>query len=245
MFTALKTNTWDARLRRHRQINPFGVQRPWLFAQTMASINYSSTFLGLLLVAITILLPMPLVIAQDGQPVNSSAGSPYVGYQTLAYVSGSNLIYLCQAKSSVTSTITVSAASNASPVSFTATAHNIGDYANLGATVTPIVLISGGTGNWAAVNGTWTATITTANAFTIPVDSSGFGAVTGTLAVTTMSPRLNVAQWAVQHFTYDGSNNLTSTGWAQNPGGAGGTNLRGSSTGYSFKCSSRTLLAYE
>lgn len=186
-----------------------------------------------------------LLCAQDGTAVNNSQGSPYVSYQSLFYTSGSNLTFVCTSPSNRISTITVSAASNASPVSFTATAHNIGDYTNLGATVTPLVKITGGTGNWTVVNGTWTATTTSANAFTIPVDSSALGALTGTLAVTTQSPRLNVTQWAVRHLTYDGSSNLTSIGWAQLAGGAGATALKGSATSYSFACSARATLAFE
>lgn len=186
-----------------------------------------------------------LAYSQDGTPMNSSQGSPYVGYQTLAYNVTGATSYICSGKSSTVSTITVTAASNASPVSFTATAHNIGDYGNLGATVTPLVSISGGTGNWTAINGVWTATPTSANAFTILVDSSAFGALTGTLVVKTMSPRHNVAQWSILKIMYDSGGYFSGRGWAQAPGGAGSTNLRGSSTGYSFKCSDRALLAYE
>lgn len=71
------------------------------------------------------------------------------------------------------STITISAATNANPVVFTANAHGL----STGDGIT----ISGGTGNWAAVNGSWTITVTGANTFSIPVDSTTFGAITGTL----------------------------------------------------------------
>lgn len=187
------------------------------------------------------------LLAQEGQQVNETIGPPLVGYQKLPYTSGGNLIYLCVAKSNQgrISTITVSGASNANPVSFTATAHGMGDYANLGATVTPIVKITGGTGNWTAINGTWTATPTSANAFTIPVDSSAFGALTGTLVVTTLSPIHTNPVWSIFKMTYDGSNNWTGQGWAQRPGGAGATSLNGGSTGTSFRCSERATLAYQ
>jgi hypothetical protein len=116
---------------------------------------------------------------------------------------------MCQAKSQQSSPVRLSpsAASNANPVSFTATAHGF-DTNSL-----PLVTISGGTGNWAAVNGTWTATITGANTFTIPVNSTTFGAVSGTLLVTTYAPLTNVAVWSVKKFVYDGSNNLIWSGW--------------------------------
>lgn len=197
------------------------------------------------LLALFVITIAPL-IAQDGQQVNESEGPPYRAYQKLFYVSGTNIQYICVAQSqSKTTPITVTAASNANPVSFTATAHNLGDYGNLGATVTPIVKITGGTGNWTVINGTWTATPTSADAFTIPVDSAALGALTGTLVVTTMSPRHNEAVWSVQKFMYDGSNNLTGSGWAQLPGGAGATSLNGGSTGLGFKCSLRATLAYQ
>lgn len=192
--------------------------------------------------------------AQDGLATNDSQGSPFAAYEKLIYSDGSgNVTYMCVAKSSVgnsngstiPTTVTVTAASNANPVSFTATAHNIGDYGNLGATVTPIVKITGGTGNWSVINGTWTATPTSANAFTIPVDSTSLGALTGTLVVTTMGPRHNNPVWSIFHQTVDGSSNTTSIGWAQRPGGAGVLDLKGGVTGYSFKCSERATLAYQ
>lgn len=182
--------------------------------------------------------------AQDGTPTNTSSGSPYVSYQSLYYTSSSLITYVCVSPSNRVSTVTVSAASNASPVSFTST-HQFGDWTNLGATVTPIIKITGGTGNWTAINGTWTATPTAGTTFTIPVDSTAFGALTGTLVVTTQSPRHNVAQWAVYHLTYSGTD-ITSKGWAQLPGGAGASNsLKGSATSYSFACSARATLAFE
>lgn len=126
--------------------------------------------------------------------------------QVLYYYSGSNLQYTCEARASQVnpSTITVSAASNASPVSFTATAHGL-DYQS-GATITPVVTITGATGNWTPINGTWQATPTSANAFTIAIDSSGFGALTGTLVVTTLSPRTTLSQWLITKYAYNGSN---------------------------------------
>ena len=75
------------------------------------------------------------------QPVNQTQGPPPWGTQSLYYSSGGLSTYTCIANSvqQTISTITVSAASNANPVSFTATAHAIGDFTNLGSTVTPIV----------------------------------------------------------------------------------------------------------
>jgi hypothetical protein len=170
--------------------------------------------------------------------------------QTLLYYSGSNLQYQCTAKSTQpkTATITVSAASNANPVSFTATAHNL--FYTATSTVLPIVNITGGTGNWAAVNGNWVATPTSANAFTIPVDSTAFGALTGTLVVTTLSPRLTDAVWKVETFQYDGSNNLLFHGVAVAAAGAGtapvtGPGNVGPPDQFNQICANRASLAYQ
>jgi hypothetical protein len=53
---------------------------------------------------------------------------------------------------------------------------------------TSTVVISGYTGAWSAANGTWTATIAEAFVFSIPLNSSGFGAATGTPIYSLISP---------------------------------------------------------
>ncbi len=192
------------------------------------------------------LLAIPL-FAQDGALVNQNPLAPSFGAQKLLYYSGSNLTYVCAAKSAQLnpSTITVSAASNASPASFTATAHGLGDYATFGATSTPTVCITGYTGNWTALNGCFTVTTTSANAFTIAVDSSAFGAVTGTPVFTTLAPRWNQAVWSILKLVYDGSNNLVFQGWAAAPGGAGSSTEAGGSTASKYKCSTRASYGYQ
>lgn len=70
------------------------------------------------------------------------------------------------------STVTITAATNAAAVVLTVVGHGL----STGDGIT----ISGGTGNWAAINGAWTITVTGANTFTIPIDSTTFGALTGT-----------------------------------------------------------------
>lgn len=182
------------------------------------------------------------LFAQSGQPVNQSSGPPPAATQSLRYFSGSSLIYACTALSSQPgqpATLTVTAASNANPVSLTITAHGIGDYANLGATVNAILQISGGTGNWTAINGTFTATVTSANAVTIPVNSTAFGALTGTLVVTTTAPLLAAPVWAIQKFWWDGSSpaNPIADAWLAK------TSAHGSSTAYDKGCSSRASYA--
>lgn len=170
--------------------------------------------------------------------------------QSLLFYSGSNLQYVCVALSTqpnAATVVAVSAASNANPVAFTSTAHNL--FYTATSTALPVVKITGGTGSWSAVNGSFVATPTGANTFTIPVDSTSFGTFSGqTLVVTTFSPRLNDPVWSVENFQYDGSNNLTFHGYAAVAAGAGNVPLIGPASGpgkYANKCSDRATLAYE
>src|SRR5579859_5197110 len=202
---------------------------------------------------IAFLSVVSVLMGQDGSPTNSSKGVPYKAYEGLYYYSGANLIYACYAPSyqpgnnastKPPSTITVSAASNANPVSFTATAHGFGDFVTLGPTSTPVVKITGYTGNWAALNGVWSVIVTSANAFTIAVDSTAFGAVTGTAVFTTYSPLWNKPVWSIQTFVYSGAN-LIFSGWATSNPGAGNAALGGGVTGANFSCSSRASYGYQ
>lgn len=65
----------------------------------------------------------------------------------------------------------ITAASNAAAASLTSTAHGL----QTGNSVT----ISGATGSWTPINDTFSVTRTGADTFTIPVDSTTFGALTG------------------------------------------------------------------
>lgn len=71
--------------------------------------------------------------------------------------------------------LSVSAATNASPVVLTATAHGLAS----GDTVT----LRGATGGWVTLNRTYAVTVTGANTFSVPLDSSAFGALAGTVTV--------------------------------------------------------------
>ena len=81
---------------------------------------------------------------------------------------------------------------------------------------TPKVTIAGGTGNWAAVNGSWSVLPTSTTTFRIQktdgtqLSTSGFGAVTGTITVTSKAPRLNDYHWWIRKFVRDGSGNMLS-----------------------------------
>ena len=92
----------------------------------------------------------------------------------------------------------ITAATRTNGAYFTSTGISLDQYYNInfgtGPGRGPTVSISGGTGNWAAANGTWTATVASgdANGFTIPaINSSSWGAVTGSLTVTTAPPLIN------------------------------------------------------
>lgn len=184
-------------------------------------------------------------LAQQAPSVNQIAGSPPYGVQTIAdYAGGSNLVYVGVALSDQArdNAVTVSAASNANPVSLTATAHGF-NYQAL-ATTTPVVCISGATLNWTSINGCFVATPTSANAFTIAVDSTTFGALTGTLVVTTRAPQTTKPVWSIFKNVYDAGGKWIWTGWAALPGGAGSANPTTGTTAYSFIWDNRASLGF-
>lgn len=126
------------------------------------------------------------------------------------YDANGNLTSQCWAKSGQpgnTGSVSISAASNANPVSLTSTAHGFNTNSR------PKITISGATVNWTPINGTFTATITGANTFTIPVDSTTFGALTGTVVFVTNAPRTNQPIWAVRQTVYNASNAPIWSGW--------------------------------
>lgn len=196
--------------------------------------------------ALLILIPVGVMGQSDSPVTTISQGMAAVGYQQILVYSGGNLTYRCVARSiQDTSTLpTVSAATLASTVVFTSTAHGL-DYQS-GATTTPTVFISGGTGDWTAVNGMWIATPTSANTFSIPVDSSMFAAFgSQALTVTTRAPRTTALIWAIQKFVYDATPNLIWSGWAANSTGTTLPQLRGGGPDLRYACSSRASYAYE
>jgi hypothetical protein len=72
--------------------------------------------------------------------------------------------------------LAISSATNANPTVFTSTAHGF-------AAGSHIVPFSGGTGAWAALNGTQTITVIDANTFSVAIDSTSFGTFTTTLEI--------------------------------------------------------------
>ncbi len=79
---------------------------------------------------------------------------------------------LCPASGSA---LTISAATNAAPVVFTTST-------NHGLTTGQTVSISGATGNWTSVNGTFAVTVQSDTTFSIAVASTNFGALSGSLS---------------------------------------------------------------
>lgn len=151
----------------------------------------------------TLLILALLAFPAFGQNCQVGSSTPGVACTSLFTYDGSdNLLYMCKARAIQprAAVMSVSAASNASPVSLTSAGHGFSTQ------FLPLVTISGGTGNWAAINGTWTATITGANTLTIPVDSTAFGALAGTIVLTTYAPLTTQSVWSVMKFVYSGTN---------------------------------------
>lgn len=82
-------------------------------------------------------------------------------------------------------TVSIFSATNANPVVLT-TFSSIPHFFTTGQQIT----ITGGTGAWAAINGTWPVIVISATTFSIPVNSTAFGALAGTIVATssTTSP---------------------------------------------------------
>jgi uncharacterized protein (TIGR03437 family) len=104
---------------------------------------------------------------QNQQPADVVVGQP-----DMTSAVANNSPKLCQA---TRSGLTISSATNAAPVVFTSTDHKL----STGQTVT----ISGATGSWTPVNGSFGVTVVDADTFSIAVDSTNFGALSGTLSV--------------------------------------------------------------
>lgn len=149
--------------------------------------------------------------------VNQTDGPPPNAWEKVYGYSGSDLIYICQALSVVTSgirsttSVSISAVSKANPGVVTSTAHGFA------ISVRPKVTISGATGTgWVSgantINGTFTATVIDADTFSIPVDTSGNGTLAGTVIFTTTAPRSAMPEWSVQKFAYT-AGALIWSGW--------------------------------
>lgn len=152
--------------------------------------------------------------AQDGATVNLYTGPQQVPLQSFFFYTGSNLTTVCWAKSfSPNTRFTITSATAASPAVFTFASHG---FFVTSAITTPRVSISGATGSWVSLNADWLLTPTAANTFTLAnpttgtnLDSTGFGALAGTVVLNTTAPRTSQNYWSMMKLTYDVSNNLT------------------------------------
>lgn len=130
-----------------------------------------------------------------------------IAYTQVLVYSGTSVSYICTAQALQNpSQISVSTISNANPGTATATGHGI--FYNANGTAKAVVFISGAVGMWAPINGTHVVTPTSANAFNLDVDTTGFGSFAGqTIIVTTRAPLITKAIWTVQKFVNDSSGN--------------------------------------
>lgn len=165
------------------------------------------------------------LVAQTIPETVLSQGAPNTAWEHVYNYDGSNNVTsICTARAQVTTGIrptifvAVTAATNATPVVFTATGHGFAVSAR------PKITLSGFTGGWVTANGTFTATIINANTFSIVLDSTAFGAMAGSPIFNTTAPRSTVSEWAVKVIAYTTTFPIWD-GW-----------LAGSST-YSAKCS--------
>ena len=126
--------------------------------------------------------------------------NPIQNFSTSTPLGGPFVLNVTQMKHGaawVSYTIPITGANNANPVVLNAVAHSMTDSysTNFGTAYGkgPLVTIAGGTGSWAAVNGTWNAAVSVSlpDSFTIPVDTTTFGALSGALTFTTTPPLIH------------------------------------------------------
>lgn len=143
------------------------------------------------------------------QAVNQTDGAPSgPPIQTAFVYTGSNVSGICWARSTPSNNqerdnrntaVAVSAVSKASAAVVTSVGHGFT------LLTLPQVTISGATGTgWSAINSTFVATVIDADTFSIPVASTGFGTLAGTVVFKTTAPRQTVNEWAVQVLGYGG-----------------------------------------
>lgn len=162
-----------------------------------------------------LIAPAPYAHAQDGPNVSQTEGPPVRGFTSLLfYNAGGALEYVCIAESAGrTSTLTITNATNATPIVITTSAAH-------GLQSGSLVTISEVEGNTAA-NGTFQIAVTGSTTFQLKerltgnsvAGNGGYTSNTGKLV--TQAPRTNVAQWAIKRLEYDVSGNLTRAGWLE------------------------------
>ena len=219
-----KGEKWKKRIGKFGYHSQSGSQSGAGTVQAMALAGMLACVLGVLAIPFVLWNSLvPVASAQEGSTVNLYQGPPKDPTQTLLFYSGSNLQYVCVAPSRGSKyQLSVTAATVANPTVLTITGHNW----SLTPPITPLVSISGGTGDWTVLNGTFIATPVDANTFTIKTATAGAAvncgscsALTGTIVLTATAPRLNQPIWSIKQFFYDGSNNLIGSAWVNGASG--------------------------
>lgn len=175
-----------------------------------------------------LLLSAALLIAQPTGTRTVVSDGPPSDLHTKFYLVVSNDQYICYAKQNAVQT-TFAATSVTAGATTTITLSGGHGFA-LGSS--PVIVISGMTGSWAPLNGTWSAVVTSATQFTVAVNSAGFGAVTGTFSASTYANRGGSAIWAIKKVA-GAFSTLTFEGWAVN--GFSNTCLASTVGGFSYQ----------
>ena len=179
-------------------------------------------FLAALFLSAVMLVAQPtgtLTVVSDGPPSD---------LHTKFYLVVNNDQYICYAKQNAVQT--TFAASSITAGTVTTVTVSGGHGFALGSS--PVIFISGMTGSWVPLNGTWSATVTSATEFTVAVNSSGFGSVAGTFSASTFANRGGSAIWAIKKVA-GAFSTLSFEGWAVN--GFSNTCLSNTVGGFSYQ----------
>ena len=172
---------------------------------------------SIILIAIALFLVGAQCFGQEpkGSLVNISAGAPGNPVVMFNFYLASNTTpdYICIAPSVVNSTsFTITSATAANPGVFTASGYGL--FVS-GARYTPTVTIAGATGSWVSANATWVLVPVSSTTFTLAnqttgtaFNTTGFGALTGTVIASTTAPRTNIGNWTIRSITLDGSSRM-------------------------------------
>lgn len=192
---------------------------------------------------ILLLLSCGVAAAQQGQNVSIYQGVNPNPVTIFIDPASAQLKYICTAASFVaTSTSSVSSATAANPAVFTVSADH-GFYVTDWPT-RPRVKMTGATGNWAGLSAPqadWilvplsTTTFTLKTTAGVDFDGTGFGALTGTVVMSSNAPRMTAPVWAIRKITYDATPEFKSQVMAYSATGGFAGNV----------CANRTSTALE
>lgn len=170
-----------------------------------------------------------------GAPVDTSSGPPPIAFTKIFdYSGGSSIVYIGYALSDqgkATQLPAITGITNANPGVITWASAPGFDIQGATVTSLPVIAISGGTGSWTAINGVWvyqpasgsTTTGTLLNPSTgVQLDTTAFGAVTGTLVAYTRAPLTSAKCWAISKNVNSAGGAVLFTSWGALPGGPAG-----------------------